>query len=203
MSNVTASEMPLICRRRVALALARENQIPARLKVYCARRYSVASSPVTATTNLGKTMRFVRSLALAFTGFHAASLANSGCAGLLEVAYGDGGGSGSNNGPSYDGGGGGGSLGALPAYARNDEGDSHEAVNDEDSSEELDDDFEDDDFDEVDDDIEEGDPAGHAVSSRTTTKPKSKDSFICESVLATNLPTGPGIPTKVSSIDLG
>jgi IAP75 family protein translocase len=27
-------------------------------------------------------------------------------------------------------------------------------------------------------------------------KPKNKDNFICESVLATNLPTGPGIPTK-------
>ena len=28
-------------------------------------------------------------------------------------------------------------------------------------------------------------------------KSRSKDSFTCESVLATNLPTGPGIPTKV------
>jgi|TARA_Y100001954_G_scaffold238182_1_gene304610 hypothetical protein len=34
--------------------------------------------------------------------------------------------------------------------------------------------------------------------SRGVNKPKNKDNFICESVLATNLPTGPGIPTKVN-----
>jgi hypothetical protein len=72
-----------------------------------------------------------------------------------------------------------------------------------------DDDDDDDDDDEYYDDIdhegdmyeerdaEDDDAVGQLGKPGKVKKSKSKDSFTCESVLATNLPTGPGIPTKV------
>ena len=56
------------------------------------------------------------------------------------------------------------------------------------------DDVDDDDDDDDDDDNEVREVTSQSVGPR---KPRNKDNFICESVLATNLPTGPGIPTKV------
>jgi hypothetical protein len=58
-----------------------------------------------------------------------------------------------------------------------------------------DEDDEDEDDEDEDDDNEVGQVTSQSVGPR---KPRNKDNFICESVLATNLPTGPGIPTKVS-----
>lgn len=54
--------------------------------------------------------------------------------------------------------------------------------------------------DEDEDDDEDDDSEVRQVTSQSVgpRKPRNKDNFICESVLATNLPTGPGIPTKVS-----
>jgi len=64
--------------------------------------------------------------------------------------------------------------------------------------EEYDGDEDDEDDDVVDDDgIDSG--GRQNQGSRGMNKPKKKDNFICESVLATNLPTGPGIPTKVKA----
>jgi len=64
--------------------------------------------------------------------------------------------------------------------------------------EDYDGDEDDEDDDVVDDDgIDSG--GRQNQGSRGVNKPKKKDNFICESVLATNLPTGPGIPTKVKA----
>ena len=64
----------------------------------------------------------------------------------------------------------------------------------------VDDDDHDDDDDDNDDDDDVGgyeEGAAQSTSTPNPKKPRNKDNFICESVLATNLPTGPGIPTKV------
>jgi hypothetical protein len=123
--------------------------------------------------------------------------------GFLHEVLGAGGGSNGHDGFSFSGGGGGGGndpiFGAQPAYARTDdeyEDDIYDLEDDEGDDEEYDDeDGEDDDDSEGGRDIESrGDKKGSQLK-----KAKSKDSFICESVLATNLPTGPGIPTKVST----
>ena len=57
--------------------------------------------------------------------------------------------------------------------------------------------FDDDDDDDEDDDDDDSDDESSTNTARAANKPKNRDNFICESVLATNLPTGPGIPTKV------
>ena len=129
--------------------------------------------------------------------------------GLTGFFSGDGGGSfsgGGNGGGGGDGGGGWGDslFGVSPAYARQDKKQENtgagEGVDDY-ADDDIEDDFDDDDMieDDIDDeDIDEDDETGLGSGKGQSKKPKSRDSFICESVLATNLPTGPGIPTKVS-----
>ena len=79
--------------------------------------------------------------------------------------------------------------------AEDDEFEEYEEYED---SDEDDDDDDEDDEDELDSTKNQKDSTPLGDASRKGKKPKNKDNFICESVLATNLPTGPGIPTKVS-----
>lgn len=132
----------------------------------------------------------VRRVALVLGGAQLAALSHKLVTGPPERAFGDGGGSVGCGDLSYSGDGGA-NFGALPAYARNEDDD----LLDEDDDELRD-------YDELDDEEsyeEEFDADSEDIStgSRPSKKPRNKDSFICESVLATNLPTGPGIPTKV------
>lgn len=132
----------------------------------------------------------LRRVALVLGGAQLAALSHKLVTGPPERAFGDGGGSVGCGDLSYSGDGGA-NFGALPAYARNEDDD----LLDEDDDELRD-------YDELDDEEsyeEEFDADSEDIStgSRPSKKPRNKDSFICESVLATNLPTGPGIPTKV------
>jgi IAP75 family protein translocase len=93
---------------------------------------------------------------------------------LITMAFGGGGGV-PGDGSGGGGGGGGGGFGVPPAHA------------DEDDDEDDEDDDDDDDDDEDDDDDDD---------DETPRRKLKEGNFIVESVLATNLPTGPGIPTK-------
>ena len=109
-------------------------------------------------------------------------LATSNVAYNLLLASG-GGNSGDNHGLDGGGGGGGGGDGygfakVLAAYAEEEEDDEEEDEEDEDEEEEEEEEEEE-------------------IVRRKRKKTSNKDDFIVESVLATNLPTGPGIPSKV------
>jgi hypothetical protein len=169
--------------------------------IRCAEQHE-SSAHVFSTRNiLTKSSVIIRRLVLTAAGLKA--LASSSTAnGFLHQVLGAGGGSNGHDGLSFSGGSGGGGndpiFGAQPAYARTDDEyeDDIYGLEDAEGVEEYEDE------DGEDDDDSEG---GRDVESRSDKqgsqlkKAKSKDSFICESVLATNLPTGPGIPTKVST----
>jgi len=86
-------------------------------------------------------------------------------------------------------------LTAIPIADARASGGEGELSVDDDDVEYIDDDDDDDDDDEDDDD-DDSDDESSTNTARAANKPKNRDNFICESVLATNLPTGPGIPTK-------
>jgi len=86
-------------------------------------------------------------------------------------------------------------LTAIPIADARASGGEGELSVDDDDVEYIDDDDDDDDDDEADDD-DDSDDESSTNTARAANKPKNRDNFICESVLATNLPTGPGIPTK-------
>jgi len=88
-------------------------------------------------------------------------------------------------------------LTAIPIADARASGGEGELSVDDDDVEYIDDDDDDDDDDDEDDDDDDSDDESSTNTARAANKPKNRDNFICESVLATNLPTGPGIPTKV------
>jgi len=87
-------------------------------------------------------------------------------------------------------------LTAIPIADARASGGEGELSVDDDDVEYIDDDDDDDDDDDEDDDDDDSDDESSTNTARAANKPKNRDNFICESVLATNLPTGPGIPTK-------
>ena len=111
-------------------------------------------------------------------------LATSNVAFTLLLASGGG-----NSGDNYglDGGGGGGDGGGFTkvfaAYAEESDEDEEEDEEEEEEEDEEED--------------EEEEEEEEDMVRRKRTKTSNKDDFIVESVLATNLPTGPGIPSKV------
>ena len=176
------------------------------------------------SSNSPISLKMLRRCALAYVGAGAVA---SGTRSLgLELGLGDSGG-GFDAGGYFSGGDGHHNFfwRTLPAYARDDDAQSHEANQEStkdleggsgrrSSSKRHDDsamyDAVDDDGDDYCDDIDhdgdiyeedDAEDVGAAGQGGKTSgkmkKSRSKDSFTCESVLATNLPTGPGIPTKV------
>jgi len=181
------------------------------------------------SSNSPISLKMLRRCALAYVGAGAVA---SGTRSLgLELGLGDSGG-GFDAGGYFSGGDGHHNFfwRTLPAYARDDDAQSHEANQEstkdleggsgrrssskrhDDSAmyDAVDDDGDDDDGDDYCDDIDhdgdiyeedDAEDVGAAGQGGKTSgkmkKSRSKDSFTCESVLATNLPTGPGIPTKV------
>ena len=184
------------------------------------------------SSNSPISLKMLRRCALAYVGPGAVA---SGTRSLgLELGFGDSGsgGGGFDAGGYFSGGDGHHNFfwRTLPAYARDDDAQSHEANQEstkdleggsgkrssskrhDDSAmyDAVDDDGDDDDDDDYCDDIDhdgdiyeedDAEDVGAAGQGGKTSgkmkKSRSKDSFTCESVLATNLPTGPGIPTKV------
>ena len=151
---------------------------------------------------VAKSSVIFRRLALTAVGLKALTFSTTSSE-LLQKVFGAGGGNNGRGGFSFGGDGGGGHdpiFGVQPVYARVDE-EYEEDIYDEDEDEEGD---EEDDYDSEDGVVtEDSDGESRGDNSETRLKkPKSKDSFVCESVLATNLPTGPGIPTKVSELSV-